>query len=252
MTSAVGSPSLRRYDWGKGIVASCLMVALVGYLLNWTVQEKGDQLPVQAKKMLNPALGGTAKQEKKTAVAISHPIVSSPKLGDEIELGINRFGGFAEPGTRVVLFGDNAEMGSGEAKEDGTWVFDADVQAPLPDVFSVKFYDDGGQVIHSEPNLLLTTTGSVDGDDAVFAIVRPIDKGSVAKGSWVIAGTGKPGSRVRLQLDRFVLGETLVEDDGTWKFPRTVNEAGVKRELIAREIDGFADEILSRTVRVVE
>lgn len=249
--------------WVRGFFAVMLMVTLFSAFLWWVWTAKGGViLPENRQEVGGHGSAHGADQgeehseesavEEAPAVAVSHPIVSVPAIGSGLTGGMNRFSGFAEPGTRVVLFGDGAEMANGMTAENGTWLFDVDIQAPAPAVFSVKFYDEAGQVVHNEQDLKLSFVASEGAVVTAFALLRPIDKGSVAKGSWVIAGTGKPGSSVELKMDRWVLGEAVVGEDGTWTFPRTINEAGDSRQLIAREIEGFGESVITHEIRVVE
>jgi hypothetical protein len=202
------------------------------------------------------AFGGDGSQGAKpsgaTAVSVSHPQLLSPAKGSEIKYGFVKFEGVADTGTKIVVYGDGAEMGSAFATQRGKFIFDIKVVPPLVQVYSISYFMAGGTEIIGERDLGLKVTGDYENVARPFAIFRPVDDGSLRLGESIIAGTGKPGGRVKLQIDEWQLGIVDVKDDGTWTFSRTVSEVGVKRQLTAREIDGYADDIIVHTIAIVD
>lgn len=233
--------ALRRYDQFK----VCVSVGLAVWVGVWYFSAEFDG------KKLGGNAGGQAPVEQ-ASVSVSHPQLLSPAKGSELEYGFVKFEGVAPTGTEVIVFGDGAEMGSAFATQRGKFIFDIKVVPPVPRVYSIAFYSAAGTQIGGEEDLGLTVGGEYETVARPFAVFRPVHRGRVKLGTWIIAGTGKPGSQVKLQIDRFQLGIAEVEDDGTWSFERTVTEPGIKRQLTAREIDGYADEIIAHTISIVE
>lgn len=196
--------------------------------------------------------GNRRERAEEPVVEVSHPQLMSPAAGAELAFGDTKFEGVAAPGTKVVVFGDGAEMASGVAGDDGKFEFNVPMQAPVPNVFSVGYFAEDGTEIQKVDDLGLKVSGEASAEGVKFALARPVDNGSVAKGDWVIAGTGKPGSRVKLTMDKWVLGEVTVGEDGTWSFPRTVNQVGESRQLIAEEVKGFGQGVVTHTIKVIE
>lgn len=243
---------LKGYDRFKGAVFISLLVAAAGYLI-WFVWASDGSMLLPVGGTGTAAVAVPVLEEKPKVVAPEKPVgptVSTPELGSQVPMGSQLFAGFAVPGTVVVLYGDGAALGQVETGEDGTWQFEAQLRAPLALRHSVGFYDSDGTLIDEESNLLLDIRGGDDGIAREFAILRPVEGGSLRKGDWVIAGSGKPGSRVKISLDADTLGEVIVDRDGGWVFSGTTPLPALKRELLAREIDGYGDEILSRFVRI--
>ncbi|MFM9874439.1 MAG: hypothetical protein ACKVQS_13370 [Fimbriimonadaceae bacterium] len=240
---------LKKYDRIK--VAFGLFLALVSGV--WVVvDDRGLGARASLSGILNGAVGRKQEPSGVTAVSVSHPQLLIPAKGSEIEYGFVQFEGIANTGTKVVVYGDGAEMGSAFATQRGRFMFDIKVVPPLAKVYSISYFTAGGTQIIGERDLGLRVIGEYELVSRPFAIFRPVDDGSLRMGESIIAGTGKPGSRVKLQIDEWQLGMADVKDDGTWTFTRTVSEVGVERQLTAREIEGYGDEIIVHTIAIIE
>lgn len=240
---------LLKYDRFKGTVSVSL---LVGAFV-WGIAGVGSAA-VKSHDIGPWGIPGLLPEKPKvqTAVKVSHPQLLEPVPGSEISFGRQRFAGVADPGMSIVLFGDGAEMAKGVSGHDGKFSFEAEIGQPVPLVFSMGFYSVGGTKVGGVRDLryvIDAIEGSVAGS---FRVLRPTEKGLVTLGDWIIAGTGKPGSQVKLQLDRWQLGVVDVLGDGTWTLPRKINEVGARRQLTAREIGGYGDEIIVHSVTVVK
>lgn len=228
----------RRYDVFKVSVAALLTVATAGWA-GASLSSKGVIHPLQA---TGPAWPFGAKP--------GTPLLQSPAPLAALKLGQNQFAGSGPPGSRVCVLGDGAEMGSVKIGESGKFDFEMLISAPSPQEIRVEFLD-WGMVRIAEPIELKPPQGPPLSSDGNLRVSRPIPNGVVSGAELNVAGTGKPGAKVRIQLDRFVLGYADVRQDGTWSFTRTVNSPAAKRELLVREIGGYSDTILSRTIKVI-
>ncbi|MBS1712582.1 MAG: hypothetical protein JSS71_12745 [Armatimonadetes bacterium] len=228
----------RRYDVFKASVAALLTVATAGWA-GASLSSKGVIHPAQASGSVWPF-----------GAKPGAPLLQSPAPSAALKLGQNQFVGSGPPGSRVCVLGDGAEMGSVKIGESGKFDFEMLIGAPPPRAIRVEFLD-WGMVRLAEPIALKPPPGPGPESDGNLRVARPIPNGIVSGTELNVAGTGKPGAKVRIQLDRFVLGYANVGQDGTWSFTRTVNSSAAKRELLVREIGGYSDTILSRTIKVI-
>ena len=182
--------------------------------------------------------------------AVSNP---APGATASIPMGAFTFSGTGAAGSKVILFGDGAEMASGSVAADGTWALPVTFAPPAPEKLQISLFAADGTKLGSEDISFEFPPGSREGNpsDAKFALLRPVDQGSVAVGDWVIAGTGKPGAKVKLQMDKYVLGLATVAEDGTWRFPRTIQKAGEARVLSALVENGAPEEKATHTIKVL-
>lgn len=228
----------RRYDFFKALVAALLTVATAGWA-GASLSSKGIIHPL---RVAGSAWPFDARPET--------PRLQSPVPLATLKPGQNQFVGSGPPGSRVCVLGDGAEMGSVKIGESGKFDFEILVGAPPPRAIRVEFFD-WGMVRLAEPIALKPPPEPTPASDGTLRVSRPIPNGIVSGAELNVAGTGTPGAKVRIQLDRFVLGYANVRQDGTWSFTRTVNSSASKRELLVREIGGYTDTILSRTIKVI-
>lgn len=186
----------------------------------------------------------------KGAFTLTNPVAGSVA---SLPMGAYTFSGTGSAGGKVILFGDGAEMASTPVAADGTWALPVTFTPPTPAAMQLRLFGvDGAQVGSQDIQFeFLAPASTSNPADAKFALLRPIDQGSVAVGDWVIAGTGKPGTKVKLQMDKYVLGEATVAEDGTWRFPRTIQKAGDARVLTALVVDGAPEEQAKHTIKVL-
>lgn len=178
------------------------------------------------------------------------PILQSPAPEARLKFGQNTFVGTAPPGTRVCLMGDGAEIGSAKVGATGRFELEFLIDRPAPGRLELEFIDWGLARI-AEPVLFLPPLESAASHSNTFRVSRPAPNGIVRGKVLVAAGTGPPGTQVRIQLDRFLLGFAEVAPDGTWVLTRAVNSGQPKRELLVRQVGGTGDSILSRKIVII-
>jgi hypothetical protein len=193
-----------------------------------------------------------SSMEPKPAIVVPGKFaILEPAAGTELAAGAVKFKGTGKANQTVVLLGDGAEMSRATVAADGAWTFDLNVMPPYPQTLVAKLMD-GDQVVDTLTLDYKFGKANATGEH-VFAIARPTDNGIVAKGKWVIAGTGTPGRKVFLAMDKWPLGVAPIMEDGTWTFPREIFKAGERRLLKATEqADGKDLETKSHTISVTE
>jgi hypothetical protein len=240
-------------DGIKGSVS----IALLGAIFLWTLIAIGSGLDGSAGGGIGQSVSRSSVPQRvgeSAARAPSNPPgLVNPAIAAELGFGEVVLEGFGQPGQKAVLFGDGAEMGSGGVDEEGRFKFVADIQPPIPDVFTFGLFDENGVRDPRVPSSSLrwAVTAEMLARPMEFTLVRPVDGGTVSRGKWVIAGTGKPGSQVRIQIDKNFVGKALVKDDGTWTLSYMMTKPG-RVEVFARELDGFNGDLIAHRVTVTE
>lgn len=174
-----------------------------------------------------------------------------PPAGGFLEQGDVAFSGMGAPNAMVRILGDGAEMASGTVDKDGKWRINVPIQPPFPKDFKITH-----QLSGKEPESTLLSGMKYEevkgtGSDQPFNISRPVDGGTIAVGDWTIAGTGPIGAKVRLDMDKYLLGSVVVDANGTWKLPRKIHAAGEKRVLKATLVeDKMVKDSITHTVMV--
>ncbi|MEM7118514.1 MAG: VWA domain-containing protein [Chloroflexota bacterium] len=179
------------------------------------------------------------------ASADSNGLLAVPALLSIGELVIGDNGrsytltGMSEPGSEVVIYVDGEEVGRTQADADGNWTFDGSAAGLLPGSYSlsVDVLDGDGNVVASADSdaSLAISSGEITVGDMGLA-----DDGA----SFMVSGTGVPGSEVVIFLNGEEVGRTQVDADGNWSFSgSTADLAAGDYELSTQMLDADGNEL---------
>lgn len=73
-------------------------------------------------------------------------------------------------------------------------------------------------------------------DEIPFTLESHTEGSAMSVGDTIFTGRAKPGTKVQMRIDRYVVGETIANQEGLWEVPRFVHDGG-NRTMYARAVD---------------
>ncbi|MEM7330964.1 MAG: Ig-like domain-containing protein, partial [Chloroflexota bacterium] len=131
--------------------------------------------------------------------------------------------GTGTPGSTVEIFNSGISLGTAVVGDDGTWSFDADLST-YRNRFMIRGFDPDGNSIGASPSVELL----VDSAAAPLAINTPdigefeLSDSGLSLSSVTFTGSGEPDSVVDLFVQGEIIGSPMVDGDGNWSFPFTL------------------------------
>lgn len=239
-------PDERRWqgrDWVKTAIAGGLALALLrpGAQAVTAVQPTAAAVasPIPAVvSTVAPTVAVTAVPTVVATVAptvAALPAVEAPLLlstREVIVAGPYTLRGNGTPGSTVEVLVNGTSIGTTEVGADGSWSIDTTLEAGENEIVA-RAVDDGGAVLaEAEP----VTLGVQEAPAAaVAAPTFDAPPGDLAGGPALLAGTGAPGSIVRVTVGGVAAGTALVGADGRWELD-AILPAGAQ-EIVVEAID---------------
>ena len=72
--------------------------------------------------------------------------------------------------------------------------------------------------------------------DIPFTLESHKDGSNIGRGDTVFSGRAKPGSKVQMYIDKYLVGATTATEAGTWEITRFVHESGTARQVKAQNV----------------
>ncbi len=208
--------SIRWLDGSKFAVLLLLSVLAIVLFVTRSCQEQQQLLPPVVELAPLPTFTAQA--------VISAPVLISPLTGETVAAGAVELSGSAQPGSSVQVRLDGQTLGTTTAAADGTWRLLARVAAPGDYSLAVDVLNDLGQVITgSEPisvSVLSVTVRAPTLDDNLL-------RASLNTGAVALSGSAEPGSTVEIFVGGRLIGQTLADVAGRWRFDADVRLPGV-------------------------
>ncbi len=221
----IDSAAVRRYSLFKWVILIILfMITLIMLLRGCGNTPSTEEPPVVEHPTTEPAA--------------DEPVINAPTLDmpdDAVLADDFTFTGTGSPSSKVRLLSDGEVVGTAVVGTDKKWSITAPVEAGEHEI-AVEAVEDDGNSITSSPDSAGTLTVYAP---PAFSLPENPEAGDL-----VLNGTGTPGSTVELMQNGRSIGTAVVDADGNWELPSTV-EAGTEYEFTLHALDSKGNELSS-------
>jgi hypothetical protein len=214
-------------DWVKALIAGGLALSL----LRPGAQPVASTLPAPTAVVPAATLPAVQPAPTLAPTVVAAPAVDIPLIlatRETVFAGPYIVRGTGTPGSTVELLLNDTSLGTTTVGEDGRWSLETALEAG-ENVLQARAVDEAGATLaEGDATTLLVETVAAEPPTILSS------RETVFAGSYVIRGTGTPGSTVDVLVNGASVGTASVADDGTWSL-ETVLEAG-ENELVARTV----------------
>ena len=237
--------SVRQFDRFKTIVLMLLVAVLLPLL--WFGRDASRSAPV----------GGEPASDEPTSVAegaapatpaVTPPItLDAPADGTTLVADSATVIGTAQPGDRVQLLVNNANVGEVIAAVDGGWRYDVAMAEPGDYRIVAKLLGVDGTEKGASPAIIVTRLPSLK-PVSTPVISGPQTDATVAAGELIFEGTGEPTREVVLVVNGKELGRGIAAPDGRWTLKATLD--GGDHDAHVYTLDDAGNALMSNTVHL--
>jgi len=144
-------------------------------------------------------------------------MIETPEDGSTINDDTPTVVGTSAPGQVVTVIIDGIELGQATADANGSWTFEVADEDALADgdrTIEARVVDADGL----ESSDAVTVT--LDATPPAVSLDPPVIEGDEV----IVTGMGEPGAVVEVYIDGVKVGETVIDDDGTWEVRIPTND----------------------------
>ena len=147
------------------------------------------------------------------------PIIAPTLVVSATELTDNALtlSGTGTPGSTVRVLLNNSRLGTTSVNPDGRWSLDTAIEAPGHYTLQAEALDPNGNVVGRSEQVAVNRLTAP-------SFFFPADGADIIAGELTLIGTGEPGVQVEIWDAEALLGPTVVDDNGEWRFRLEVTQ----------------------------